>query len=476
MILSRNLHRYLYPAGLILVNLILKIWFLDSRDIAMDEPFTIFHAQSDLSVLFETLKGGNNTPLDFILLHFWIKLFGISAFSVRFLPMMFSIATAYYLYLIGKKFFTFQIGVVASLLFTFSNYHLLFAHEARGYALFTILSSISMLLFLILVKGGTLRIILWLAFTNVLLVYTHFFGFFVIFVQIVSGLGIKELRLRSARNYIISLLVVILFYFPYFFVLIPRFHSTAVHGTWIPKPIPEDLYNMVWKFSNAPVTTVIFLLIMLVGTILFFFGKVNAGIRIHFKIILIWFFVPYFMMFLISFQIPMFLDRYLVFVSIAYYLLIANSIEIIGRKRWTFFLTATVAIGSMILTFKPNVDNKRRMREAVQTINSFKTKESAIVICPSWLDLGFSYYYNQNYFIDYKDLKKNLTNEMIFPVNGIGELDTVKVNSAKNIIFFEEWATLVDKDELISRYLENHFPVIEKVKVYESFTITNFSK
>ena len=73
----------------------------------------------------------------------------------------------------------------------------------------------------------------------------------------------------------------------------------------------------------------------------------------------------------------MFLDRYLVFVSIAYYLLIANSIEIIGRKRWTFFLTATVAIGSMILTFKPNVDNKRRMREAVQTINSFKTKESA---------------------------------------------------------------------------------------------------
>jgi len=70
----------------------------------------------------------------------------------------------------------------------------------------------------------------------------------------------------------------------------------------------------------------------------------------------------------------------------------------------------------MAITFRPYEDNKRRVKEVVQTINKLKTRESVVVICPSWLDLGFVYYYNQGYFKDYKNLKRNFKTLFFFNV------------------------------------------------------------
>jgi mannosyltransferase len=248
--------KFIFPLGLILLNLVLKIIFLDHRDISMDEPFTIFYAQTDFHTLFEMLRTENNPPLFFILLHFWIKVFGISAFSVRFMPMIFSTLTVLVIFLIGKKFFSLRIGLVAALIFTFSNYHLLFAHEARVYSLFALLASVSMLLFLQLSIRQDLRTIIFLAFINLMLLYSHFFGFYIIFIQLTSCFLIKELRITILKWYFFILVIDFVFYIPYLSVFISRLWLSSTHGTWVPQPIISDLYNMAWKFSNTPVTTV----------------------------------------------------------------------------------------------------------------------------------------------------------------------------------------------------------------------------
>jgi mannosyltransferase len=84
---KRTITPWLIPVGLLVLNFILKLLFLGRNDIALDEPFTVFWAQVEFPALFEMLKTENNPPLFFLLLHFWIKIFGISAFSVRFLPL-----------------------------------------------------------------------------------------------------------------------------------------------------------------------------------------------------------------------------------------------------------------------------------------------------------------------------------------------------------------------------------------------------
>jgi len=442
----------------------------------MDEPFTIFYSQADFLSLFEMLKTENNPPLFFILLHFWIKIFGISAFSVRFMPMIFSTLTALVICLTGKKFFSLRTGLVASLLFTFSNYHLLFAHEARVYSLFALLTSVSMFLFLQLIIRQDIRTIILLIAVNLMLLYSHFFGFYVLFIQMTSCFLIRELRTRVLKQYFVILLIVIVLYAPYLSVFFSRFWMSSTHGTWVPKPSISDLYNMVWRFSNVPVTTVCFLIILFAAFILYLtHRKKTESCQTNSALVLIWFFLPYLFMFLISFKIPMFLDRYMVFTSIGYYFLIAIAVSSLGKKRWVFYILSFTVVFLMAVSFNPQEDNKRRVKEVVQTVKSLKTKESVIVICPSWLDFGFVYYYNQGYFKDYKNLKRNLNKDRVFSINNIDQIDTALLARAINVIYLEEWATLVDKDGLILKYLKSRFGTQQEFKGFEPFKIYSFS-
>ena len=211
---KRNLKPWLIPAGLIILNFILKIIFLDRRDISMDEPFTIYYSQAGIPSLFEMLKNENNPPLFFLLLNFWIKVFGISAFSVRFMPFLFSTLTAPVIFFTGKRFFSVGSGIVASLIFTFSNYHLAFAHEARVYPLFVLLTCLSMYFFLSLIQNPGKKTHLYLlVIINVLLIYSHFFGFFVIGIQLLSCLIFPETR-KAVKACLQALVATLLFYLP----------------------------------------------------------------------------------------------------------------------------------------------------------------------------------------------------------------------------------------------------------------------
>jgi len=128
------------------------------------------------------------------------------------------------------------------------------------------------------------------------------------------------------------------------------------------------------------------------------------------------------------------------------------------------------------VSFRPQEENKRRVKEIVQTISKLKTEESVVMICPSWLDLGFVYYYNQGYFKDYNNLKKNLSKEGIFSINNIGQIDTALLTRAANVIYLEEWATLVDKENQIIEQLKGRFGTQKEFKGFEPFKIYSFSR
>jgi len=196
--------RYFIPLLLITVNFVLKIWHLDSQSIANDEPFSIFAAQMDVTSIISELSSGNNPPLFEIMLHYWVKIFGISPFSVRFLPFLFSVFTVYFIYKIGRLFFGFPVAILTSLIFSFSNYHLYFAHETRVYSLFALLTCVSMLAFFKVIENEKNRkywILLLLS--NVVLCYGHYFGLFIPIIQGISVFVISELRLRYLKSLVI---------------------------------------------------------------------------------------------------------------------------------------------------------------------------------------------------------------------------------------------------------------------------------
>jgi len=181
----RNYTNYYLPIFFILLGFVLKFFFLGFNSLAGDEPFSVYHSQQPLDQLLAIFQSENNPPLHFLLLHYWIKLFGISELSVRIPSLIFSAFTVLFIYRIGLRFFNLRVAIIASIIFTFSTYQVLYAHEARAYALMGFLTSVSMFYYLEIIhsKNRNNWKLFWFLLANTLLIYTHFFGFFILFIQ-----------------------------------------------------------------------------------------------------------------------------------------------------------------------------------------------------------------------------------------------------------------------------------------------------
>jgi mannosyltransferase len=192
---KKRLEIFLFPLFLFVLNVIVKFCFLTSRDIALDEPFSIYYAQTDIPSIIQMLYSENNPPFHFFFLHYWVKLFGIGSFSVRLPSLIFSAFTAIVIYKIGKKFFNVVSGFAAALLFTFSTMHIFFSHEARVYPLFVMLTALSLYYYLSIIKTPENKTFYYLLFIcNLLLIYSHYFGFFVLFVEVISLLFLPNTK------------------------------------------------------------------------------------------------------------------------------------------------------------------------------------------------------------------------------------------------------------------------------------------
>ncbi len=388
------------------------------------------------------------------MLHFWIKAFGISTFSVRILSCVFSSIAIFFIFKIGEKFFNLRIAFIASVIFTFSNYHMYFAHEARVYSLFMLLSTVSMFAFLTLLEQPkNKKYIAVLIVSNILLVYAHFLGFFILLVQFLSLLTIVELRRKFLKQYLIFTVIVLVFYLPYMSILLERFLITASEGTWIP-PVGNlgPLHDVLYFLTNkSEVNYIIFLMILwmvtyyfiennftrkylrfsLIGasilylfysilirepwelnpriiaqywnmssnifvmTSYFFFiimmlvlALISQKVSATFKILLIWFFAPLLIIFISSIWMPMFLDRYLIFITPSFFLLIAIGVSNLENRTSIKFTWLIVAI--MAITFKLNVENNREVGELASKVKEIKSSRTIVYICPDYFGLNFT--------------------------------------------------------------------------------------
>ncbi len=477
--------KYFIPFCLLFLNFILKLWHLDSQSIANDEPFSIFVAQMNVSAIISELSLGNNPPLFEIMLHFWVKIFGISPFSVRFLPFLFSVATVVIIYKLGRSFFNFQVALLASLIFSFSNYHLFFAHETRVYSFLTLMTCISMYSFFKIVNNyGNHKDWIILVFANLLLCYSHYFGIFIPLIQGISILIIQDLRIRFFSLFIIAKSTLIILYTPMLPVVFKRFNASS-NGTWVQPSSLEDFYTMLWRFSNVPVLTVSFILILITALIKWFRKKDEVS-NLNVKIMIIWFLFPYMFMFIVSLKywthpIPVFIDRYVIFISIAYYFCIAFALIFLFKnvKMKTIFYMIPILI--MFFTFELNVGNKRNVKAVVAEINRQKQNGAKLIICPEFYDLNFAYYLIPDNFYPQNDcFKDSLIRKMalngIFPVRNKTELGNIEMHKTKKILYLDVEADFLSPGNEVFDSLNIYYRKYKLYKYPDIFKLYVFEK
>ena len=478
-----QIHSLVFVAAVFLLNVLLKILFLDARDIALDEPFSIFHSQESLSALFNYSGPDMNPPLYFILLHYWTAFFGIDPFSVRLLSVLFSAVTAGVIFQTGERFLNRFTGIVASLVFTLSTLHIFFSHDARTYTLFALLNALALYLYLaILAKPNHKINYLLLFFVNLALIYAHYFGFFVVGIQILFLLFLRDKK-PIWKGVLAAAIAACVCYIPHFQIPAQRFLQAQNHEAWIyPAPALTEFYGNLNIFLNNKYCMMAAILVFAVLLTMLFKRKETTRVwrdissNLNLKIVLAWFLVPYTLMFLISFKTPMFIDRYILYTSVPFYLGIAAFIYSFTDNKAYRLAAAGLLISAMALTVNLNPDNNRRLAEAVRLIKTLKKENSLIIIAPEHTDVGFAYHYNRDYFTDHKNTRKMLENENIFPLSSpnVAE-DVLSKHPAEDCIYFQAENKFSRKEDPVLQAISKKYSKHSQKNIFEIFTIHYFS-
>lgn len=427
-------------------------------------------------------------------------------------------------------------ALLATSLIIFSSYHLYFSHEARVYSLFALLTTISFYLIIQLLSNGiSNRGLVCLFLTYVTLVFSHYFGIYVVLLQLIILIFFGFNKREDLKKYfvvIIGLVIIYSFFIPEFF---SRLIDSTKNGTWL-RPVENlgNLHDLVFSFTNKDkLTYLIFIfliwgaswkfiyelnmnkyirILFLLGVIpIFFLTSYSIFLKIPFiwkltslrfytfifiltilsfilivvfkkkneipinLIIVIWFIVPLLMFFAISFYVPVFLDRYLIFILPSFYILTAISANYIFKKI-SFYFVSFIIVLLMIFSFDINNSQNIGIEKTVNRIKKLKNDSTKVIICPNQFKLTFLYHYNKNFFSDYNNVLLNLKKDNIFPVYNSSELDSIIYHEDSHIIFLDAHSKFLYPDNGVYNKLEKLYDVIDRFEDEDPLVIYNLKR
>ncbi len=475
---QKTLTGFLVPALLFLVAFIWKYSLIEQRDISLDEPFTIFHAQMSLSEIIKLPANNEPTPpLFMLILHFWIKLFGISAHSVRAVPIFFNALTAVFLYLTGKRFFNFWSGLTASLLFIFSTYHFFFGADTRTYSMLSMATASSLYFLLALQQNPEKRINLaGLILSNIVLVYGHYFGWFVILIQFAVTFFYTGNRPFLKKSLLATATTAVL-YFPMFSVLVKQF-IISKDATWVTQPPSSEFIQQLKWFINSGTGLRVLVYLLIAGII---FAIVTKQKREQFReviLLLVWWLVPYTLMFLASAKVPMFTNRYILFNSVGFYLFAGVAVYyLFGKIR---FLSISACLILLWMSYSKMFTGDFAPRKVKETTDFVRTKTdstSTIIIYAHWADLEFMYHYDQEIFKNIDTYEKLLEKNKIYRAWGLNDTRLyLEREKPKKVIFYQNNTAAIDPQNSLFNYIDSVYSRTDSVPFIEGLVVSIFTE
>ncbi len=144
----------------------------------MDEAITTGIASHSLSAIPGILRHDGSPPLFYLLLHFWIRLFGSSEAATHTLSLLFALMTIPAGMWAGWSLFGKRAGYYAAVLFAFSTFLTEYATETRMYELMGLLGILGTAAFIHAFVYRRRKYVVMFAVSEALMLYTHAWGIF----------------------------------------------------------------------------------------------------------------------------------------------------------------------------------------------------------------------------------------------------------------------------------------------------------
>ncbi|GAF92298.1 unnamed protein product, partial [marine sediment metagenome] len=127
----------------LIIGLTLRLKIILRDDLWYDEAFTGLLMRIPKDKFLEIIKNDPHPPLYMLINKLWILVFGVSDFSLRFLPLKFGILTIIIVYLLTKKLFQKETAVVAAFLAAINPFLIGYSIEARSYSFFGFITALT---------------------------------------------------------------------------------------------------------------------------------------------------------------------------------------------------------------------------------------------------------------------------------------------------------------------------------------------
>lgn len=291
-----------------------------------DEAFSVLIAQKDIFEIFKLSAQDTSPPLYYVLLHYWIILFGDSEVAIRTMSLIFHLLLVTVIFFIAKKLIRSFSGQMLIALTTFFNPFLIqYAFEARAYSLVTFLSVTA--IYLIMLKKNLMAgIFLALA------IFSHNFAILTFVIFAIWWLFINRTKFQfSSFLKLVS--------FPLLMVMLSAGAiwiqwSKFTHGFWISKPTASTLINSFEIFSSGefayPIKFTLYLFSIILAAFAGFYWirKDKIDNKHNVLLILLLIFIPILAVFIFSlFFTPLYYERYLILTAPLLILFIGYSLK-----------------------------------------------------------------------------------------------------------------------------------------------------
>jgi len=443
----RNPKFYITGLFLLIGGIVLKSYYISDYSLWYDESVSLFHVQKNILRVFEYSALDNTPPIYNLFLHLWIKIFGVSEFAIRFPSVIFSSIAGLGIFYLGFRRKSFWAGLLAALIFTFNNFNLWYAQDARCYAMVSMFAVLSIIIFENWVKDKSTKNTKYLIIINCLLLYTHYITFFLFAGQALFIFLFEKSEFRKYLNLMLRVAGI----FGIWSIAMIRNLITINKGFWIPSTTTDTLSLMLKEVGGSYWQFGIIAILLVLG---YFFQK-NQKKEYLFLIFSI--VIPVVLLLGVSLITPLFITRYLIYIFPFIALGLAYAItEIFPFKvlNYCFGLGLLLSLSYGVSIYQDKGDD---MRSLVKTIKENEVSNRAIILQTDMFYGLFTYYYDrEGLFRNPYEIKYLMKDRNILGLNGMGNLDKMMVDDAEQVILVNLFNLSTDPGQQVKAYIKSN--------------------
>ncbi|MCL4458608.1 MAG: glycosyltransferase family 39 protein [Chloroflexi bacterium] len=467
---------------IIVLSFGLHLYHIEAQSLWWDETLSYHRAHSDIGyilsnkiVIDNVVTIDQHPPLYFLLLHFCLKLFGKSEFAIRFLSVITTILTIPMLYTLGRSLFDRWVGFMAAFLAALSPYYLWYGQEARPYALFGLLSALSLyLVFKVVTRDGPGYYLSYVIIV-VLMLLTHYLAALVVLAELFYFIAYAFLKRRWKVLWAVTALGILAIPFvPTALYAIRAF--LALPGPALEVNLQDMLRDLAVSFSFGitvdqfqvlPYAAILGVLMLAAFWDLASSAKRSGALLLLFGLI-----VPIVLLYIFSRYKVVYNTRYAVFLSSPYYLLL--SLGVVRLGRWKAILAAATLVYFLTISGYGTYDylfvhnnTKQNFRAAVGYIVEHSLPGDAVVLNDSKIYTAFEYYDKAH--LPWYGVPRQGTQAV--PETIWRDIERIG-NQHERIWLLQAMAKSIDPLGLTKKTLENHYAKTdERIFTGESYAI-----